>query len=52
MWRPIEILRERLHHAAQTGGMLNMKYIYAAVTLDIINAYCFAHEPVTVRQPD
>ncbi|CAL5868081.1 uncharacterized protein PFLUO_LOCUS2304 [Penicillium psychrofluorescens] len=52
MWRPIEILRERLHHVAQTGGMLNMKYIYAAVTLDIINAYCFAREPVNVRQPD
>lgn len=52
MWRPIEILRERLHHAAQTGGMLNMKYFYAAVTLDIINAYCFTHEPHNVRQPD
>ncbi|KAJ5672267.1 benzoate 4-monooxygenase cytochrome P450 [Penicillium longicatenatum] len=52
MWRPIEILRERLHHAAETGEVLNMKYFYAAVTLDIINAYCFAHEPSNVRQPD
>jgi len=52
MWRPIEILRERLHRAAQTGEMVNMKYIYAAVTLDIINSYCFAHEPSNVHQPD
>jgi len=50
MWRPIEILRERLHRAA--GEMVNMKYIYAAVTLDIINSYCFAHEPSNVHQPD
>ncbi|KJK60521.1 Cytochrome P450 [Aspergillus parasiticus SU-1] len=42
----------RLQQAAQTGDMLNMKYIYAAVTLDIINAYCFAHEPHTMDQPD
>lgn len=52
MWRPIDILLERLHHAAQTGEMVNMKYIYAAVTLDIINAYCFAHEPSSVHRPD
>ncbi|KAJ5625096.1 benzoate 4-monooxygenase cytochrome P450 [Penicillium lagena] len=52
MWRPIETLRERLRHAAQTGDVLNMKYLYAAVTLDIINTYCFAHEPHNVRQPD
>ncbi|KAE8336391.1 hypothetical protein BDV24DRAFT_168322 [Aspergillus arachidicola] len=52
MWRPIDILRKRLQQAAQTGDMLNMKYIYATVTLDIINAYCFAHEPHNVDQPD
>ncbi|KAJ5884198.1 benzoate 4-monooxygenase cytochrome P450 [Penicillium tannophilum] len=52
MWRPIDILLERLHQAAQTGEIVNMKYIYAAVTLDIINAYCFAHEPSSVHQPD
>ncbi|KAJ6090139.1 benzoate 4-monooxygenase cytochrome P450 [Penicillium sp. IBT 16267x] len=52
MWHPIDILRERLHHAAQTGEVVNIKYIYAAVTLDIINAYCFAHEPSNVHQPD
>ncbi|KAJ5532796.1 benzoate 4-monooxygenase cytochrome P450 [Penicillium frequentans] len=43
---------QRLHHAAQTGEIVNMKYIYAAVTLDIINAYCFAHEPSSVHKPD
>ncbi|KAE8415948.1 putative benzoate 4-monooxygenase cytochrome P450 [Aspergillus pseudocaelatus] len=52
MWRPIDILRKRLQQAAQTGDMLNMKYIYAAVTLDIINAYCFAHEPQNVGRSD
>lgn len=52
MWKPIEMLLGRLHHASQTGEVLNMKYFYAGVTLDIINAYCFAREPVVVTLPD
>lgn len=52
MWQPIDILLQRLHNAAKTKEVINMKYVYAAVTLDIINNYCFAHEPHSVRQPD
>lgn len=52
MWKPIEILLGRLQTASQTGEVMNMKYFYAAVTQDIINAYCFAHEPSFVKLPD
>ena len=52
MWKPIEMLLERLRQAAQTGEILNMKYFYAAVTMDIINAYCFARAPGIVKLPD
>lgn len=31
---------------------MNLKYIFAAVTLDIINDYCFAREPTTTLEPD
>ncbi|KAJ5626998.1 benzoate 4-monooxygenase cytochrome P450 [Penicillium herquei] len=52
MWRPIVMLLERLRNASVTGEVLNMKYFYAAVTMDIINAYCFAREPTAVKLPD
>lgn len=29
-----------------------MKYMYAAVTMDIIRNYCFAREPENVFKPD
>lgn len=49
---PTTILCKRLKHASLTGETLNLKYIFPAVTLDIINAYCFAREPNTVFEPD
>lgn len=52
MWKPIYMLLDRLRTASQTGEVMNMKYFYAAVTLDIINSYCFAREPVVVNVPD
>ncbi|KAJ5738047.1 benzoate 4-monooxygenase cytochrome P450 [Penicillium malachiteum] len=52
MWKPIYMLLDRLRNASQTGEVMNMKYFYAAVTLDIINSYCFAREPVVVNVPD
>lgn len=52
MQRPVSILRERLREASMTGETLNMKYMYAAVTLDIINDYCFARDPFYIRQSD
>ncbi|KAJ5715786.1 benzoate 4-monooxygenase cytochrome P450 [Penicillium malachiteum] len=52
MWKPIEILLQRLQKFSETGEVLNMKYCYAAATMDIMTAYCFAHEPSSVREPD
>ncbi|KAJ5702274.1 benzoate 4-monooxygenase cytochrome P450 [Penicillium malachiteum] len=52
MWRPIVMLLERLRNAFVTGEVLNMEYFYAAVTMDIINAYCFAREPTVVKLPN
>ncbi|KAJ5718661.1 benzoate 4-monooxygenase cytochrome P450 [Penicillium malachiteum] len=52
MWKPIEILLQRLKQYSETGEVLNMKYCYAAATMDIMTAYCFAHEPSNVLQPD
>lgn len=52
MWKPIYMLLERLRNASRTGEVMNMKYFYAAVTLDIINSYCFAREPTVVNVPD
>ena len=46
------MLLERLRNASKTGEVMNMKYFYAAVTLDIINSYCFAREPAVVNVPD
>lgn len=52
MRRHIDILCKRLDSASKTGETLNMKYMYAAVTLDIINDYCFAKSPENVMKPD
>ena len=49
---PIELLCGRLEEVARSGETLNMKYIYAATALDIINSYCFARQPESVRQSD
>ena len=50
--RPIEMLCKRLEEASRVGETLNMKYFYAAVTLDVMNAYCFARETESVLRPD
>ncbi|EEA20930.1 hypothetical protein TMatcc_000933 [Talaromyces marneffei ATCC 18224] len=50
--RPTAILCRRLQEASLTGETMNLKYIFAAVTLDIINDYCFAREPTTTLEPD
>ncbi|GAD97354.1 benzoate 4-monooxygenase cytochrome P450, putative [Paecilomyces variotii No. 5] len=49
---PIDILCKRLEDASETGETLNMKYMYAAVTMDIIRDYCFARPPENVFKPD
>jgi hypothetical protein len=52
MRRPVDILCKRLDEASKNGETLNMKYMYAAVTLDIINDYCFARDPENVLKAD
>jgi hypothetical protein len=52
MTHAIDILCQRLQDAAKTGELVNLKYIYAAVTSDIIDGYCFAKEPTKVRERD
>lgn len=52
MRSPIATLRGRLDQASNNGETINMKYMYAAVTLDIINEYCFAKNPENVNKPD
>ena len=52
MKRPIDLLCGRLEEAARSGETLNMKYFYAATTLDIINDYCFARQPENVLKSD
>lgn len=52
MRRPISILCKRLKQASENGETVNMKYMYAAVTLDIMNDYCFARNPERVTLPD
>ncbi|KAF7930612.1 uncharacterized protein EAE98_005012 [Botrytis deweyae] len=50
--RPILILCDRLEEASKSGVTLNMKYFYAAVTLDIINDYCFSRQPDNILRED
>ena len=50
--RPIDMLCDRLDDALKSGEILNMKYIYAAVTLDAINDYCFSTRPQNVLKSD
>ncbi|KAF5862426.1 hypothetical protein ETB97_011700 [Aspergillus alliaceus] len=52
MNRPIGSLCDRLSDASRSGETLNMKYIFAAVTLDIINNCCFSREPENIIKSD
>ncbi|RAK99186.1 cytochrome P450 [Aspergillus ibericus CBS 121593] len=50
--RPIDMLCERLKEVSRDGGTVNLKYMFAAVTLDIIKDHCFAREPESVLKSD
>ncbi|KAL4886900.1 putative benzoate 4-monooxygenase cytochrome P450 [Aspergillus karnatakaensis] len=52
MTHAIDLMCERLQEASRIGELVNLKYIYAAVTSDIINDYCFAREPTKVLEKD
>ena len=42
----------RLDDETRTGGAVNLKYAYAAVTTDVINQYCFSRTKNAVLAPD
>lgn len=50
--RITDMLCKRFRQASLNGETLNLKYVFPAVTLDIINACCFAREPTTVLEPE
>lgn len=52
MLRPIRILCDRLGELSRTKQTIDMQYFFAAVTLDIMNGYCFSYEPQNVLKPD
>jgi hypothetical protein len=52
MLRPIQILCDRLGELSKTKQTIDMKYFFAAVTLDIMNGYCFSYEPLNVLKSD
>jgi hypothetical protein len=48
----IDGLCGRFNEASKTGGPVDLKYCYSALTLDIMNEYCFSTDPHTVAKPD
>lgn len=48
----IENISYRFELAALTGEAVNLKYAYAALTLDIINEYCFSRNPDRTKVGD
>ncbi|KAL3459125.1 putative benzoate 4-monooxygenase cytochrome P450 [Aspergillus heterothallicus] len=52
MTHAIDILCERLQEVSKTGELVNLKYVFAAVTSDIIDDYCFARKPTKILLKD
>ncbi|PWY82160.1 putative benzoate 4-monooxygenase cytochrome P450 [Aspergillus heteromorphus CBS 117.55] len=52
MRKSIDILCTRLYAACKSDETFNMKHMYAALTLDIINDFCFAMEPQSTAKSD
>ncbi|KAJ5999490.1 benzoate 4-monooxygenase cytochrome P450 [Penicillium sp. IBT 35674x] len=52
MWGPINIVCDRLSEACKSKDSVNLKYLFSAITLDIMTAYCFSQEPNAVLSPD
>lgn len=48
----IEKLCTRLQSTVDSGGTINLKYAYLALTRDIIYQYCFSRPLSSVNQPD
>lgn len=52
MWEPINVVCDRLGKACKTKESVNLKYLFSAITLDIMTAYCFSRGPNAVLSPD
>jgi hypothetical protein len=48
----IDRLCTRLQEASKTGEPVDLKYCFAAVTLDVMNEYCFSKDSKTILQSD
>lgn len=48
----IERLSDRFDAASKTAEPINLKYCYAALTLDVMNEYCFSRDTQTVMMSD
>ena len=48
----INRLCTRLREASKTGEPVDLKYCFAAVTLDAMNEYCFSKDSETILQSD
>jgi hypothetical protein len=52
MWKPIYVVCDRLGKACETKESVNLKYLFSAITLDIMTAYCFSRGPNAVLDHD
>jgi hypothetical protein len=52
MWKPLNVVCDRLGKACKSKETINLKYLFSAITLDIMTAYCFSREPNAVLSPD
>lgn len=52
MWGPINIVCDRLGEACKSKESVNLKYLFSAITLDIMTTYSFSKEPNAVLSPD
>ena len=52
MIKPLQILCDRLSLISSAKTAIDMKFFFLAVTIDIMNGYCFAHDPQHVLKPD
>jgi hypothetical protein len=48
----IDRLCIRFGAASKSAEMIDLKYCFAAVTLDIMNEYCFSKDSLTTMTPD
>lgn len=48
----VDALCKRFSEASKTAEPVDLKYCFPALTLDIMNEYCFSTDPHTILKPD